>query len=138
MLLADATDLTGVASIVGAVVNVGFAGVVGWYLLTKAIPSMQKDFKEELNKERQHSENMDTRRRDEHKDALIVVTKHCETESARRDAAFEQYSGLVTAALNDNREVLEQVRDVLRWLKSNVEKPPPTWPPADKLGERKT
>lgn len=35
-----------------AIANIGFSAVVGWYLLTKAIPDMQRKFSEDMDKQR--------------------------------------------------------------------------------------
>jgi hypothetical protein len=52
MLLADVPDMAGWPSLLASAVNVGFSIVVGLYLLTKALPKMQQDFRDELKEER--------------------------------------------------------------------------------------
>lgn len=42
MLFAEGEAAAGWASLLGSAVNVGFAVAVGWYLLSKAIPEMQR------------------------------------------------------------------------------------------------
>lgn len=44
----EAVAITG---IVGAVANVGFAGVVGWYLLTRALPKMQDNYLQSIERQ---------------------------------------------------------------------------------------
>lgn len=39
------------AAVATAFANIGFSAVVGWYLLTKAIPQMQDKFSKDLDKQ---------------------------------------------------------------------------------------
>lgn len=113
MVWADASvgDWT---SIIGTVANIGFSALVGWYLLTKALPKMQDDFLRSLKDQREHFDTTETQRRSEHKDALHAVIQHCERESLRHADVLKVEMSLVTSAIKDQREVMEDVRDALR------------------------
>lgn len=51
--------------IITAIVNIGFSAIVGWYLLTKAIPNMQQKFSEDMEKQRHDfTEDMNEQRQD--------------------------------------------------------------------------
>ena len=131
-----ADDVASYTSLAGIVVNVGFAGLVGWYLLTKALPNMQKenqdaisgqrkDFLAEMAQKRLDFLHDDKERRDSFRDAMNVLTQHCEKEMARRDDSFRVEMTLVTKAMNDMREVLEEVRDSLRDFRARRRLPKP-------------
>lgn len=101
-------------SIITSIVNMGFAALVAWYLLTKAFPKMLESFREELRVMREHYEGQDGKRSLEHKESLEVVIEHCEKEGERRDMTMRTELGLVHSAMKDTREVLEELRDVIK------------------------
>lgn len=124
------------AGVVATVANLGFAGVVAWFLLTKALPKMQREFADALSRQRdsflesldrQHASfgEREKERREDGKAALTTVVAHCERESARHAEVVKVEMGLVTAAMRDQREVLEEVRDVLRVAGGRGRRPQP-------------
>ena len=113
-------DVTSWASVISIVVNVGFAGLVGWYLLTKAIPKMQQDFRDELKSQRGDFDQWAKDRRAEDRDQLKQVIDHCERELVRADQAMKQLSTENFKVIDDNRIVLEEVRDVLRDVRNTL------------------
>lgn len=114
---------------ISTIVNIGFSGVVAWYLLTKALPKMQEAFLADIEKISQRydareeegkkeSERREGDRRSEAREAIKVVIEHCDKESMRHDDVLKVNLNLVTQAVSDQREVLEEVRDVLRDFRS--------------------
>ncbi len=108
------------ASIAGAVVNVGFSVVVGWYLLTKALPQMQSDFVKALSEQRSELSGMEKDRRTEGKEALAAVLAHCERESVRHAALLKEQAVEHAEAIKDNRETMEEVRDALKDVRQSI------------------
>jgi hypothetical protein len=129
-------------SVVTSVANMGFAALVGWYLLTKAIPKMQEqytqsqsqsrdqflvdikstrgEFLTEIKEARTYADTREIRGQTEAKAALQAVIQHCERESQRRDENLKIEMSLVSVSIKDQREVLEELRDALRDMKSAV------------------
>lgn len=111
------------------VINAGFAGFVGWYLLTKAGPKLQQDFSQMLKEQRNDfiSELSQKRldfiaeeksRAESFARVIDSVHAHCEKELSRRDESFRVEMTLVSRAIEDMREVLEEVRDSLHSLRN--------------------
>jgi len=113
------------SSIISPIIQLGFSVVVCWYLLSKAIPKMQEDqdkardiqrldFINALKDVKTTFENREIRAHDVAKDALETVVKHCEKESILRSEVLKIELGQVVHAINDQRNVLEEVRDALQ------------------------
>ncbi len=109
-------------------VNAGFAGFVGWYLLTKALPAIvdkytlalgeqQKGFASSLKDQQTAFDLRDSLRRSDAKDQLAMVLRHCESENHRRDDLSATQMEAFAKCLSDNREVMEEVREALGRLK---------------------
>lgn len=103
--------------VVTGVANMGFAALVGWYLLTKAIPAMQDTYRVEMRDARTHWDAESEKRRLDGRETLAMVMRHCESEMGRRDEAMKVEMGLNRMAMKDVSEVLEEVRDMLREVK---------------------
>lgn len=101
-------ELAGWASLVGSIVNIGFAAVVGWYLLTKAIPKMQEDFRGEQKATREGSEKTVLDTRAEHREQIKgLATEHKETILAIQAANKESIQAIQT----NNKESVKAVLD---------------------------
>jgi hypothetical protein len=121
--LASDADMSSWAGLAGSIVNLGFAGLVGWYLLTKALPKMQETFSNELAKQRLEAVNSENVRRQEARDALKQVIDHCEREMSRKDAAIAKELSEATKVMEDVRMVMEEVRDVNREVRVMMNNP---------------
>jgi hypothetical protein len=110
--------------VVTAATNIGFASVVAWYLLTRALPNAQKvftgelgqvrkTFVEEIRTVRDRHDEREAAVRSDHKDALNAVIAHWERESQHHRELIKVELSLVSKALNDQREVLEDLRNCL-------------------------
>ncbi len=106
--------------IIGTVANIGFSGLVGWYLLTKGIPKIQEEFSKALENQQAHFDKTEQQRRDENAKALQAVVQHCESESKRRDDIARYEMAIVNKSIVDVGEVMEEVRDELRARKPNA------------------
>jgi hypothetical protein len=107
-------------NLVGNLSNIGFAVLVGWYLLTRAIPKMQEDFRAEMRLNRDDAAAVIRDNRAENKESLRTVLEHCEKESQRVTAEIATDLGLVQKGLADNVEVLESVRDNLQLVATYI------------------
>lgn len=143
--VADATSTAAAwAGVIGPIVNIGFAAVVAWYLLSKAIPKMQaehaasfekqqaanakgmedqrKDFLAEIQQKRTDTLAEKREAREEYKLALKAVTDHCKEEASRRDDTFRVEMAQVTGALKDFIEMGEELRNEIRALREQRQK----------------
>lgn len=149
-ILAQQAEITGWASLVSSVVSGGFAGVVAWYLLTKALPriaekqeqaqdafsktlqSQQAAFTATLEKQRatfeqaikeqqERFERRDEMRRVDDKAGLEAVLEHCERESERRAEIHKVEMGLVKQQLQDVGTSLEEVRGGLDDVRAGLD-----------------
>lgn len=131
MFAAD-TDLSSWANVGGTVLSGGFAGVLTWWLLTRALPKMQDDFRSSLKdqqtefrsalrelqsesraslKELQDKHDRgEELRRAEGKAGLDSVLEHCERENERRDVRHKADMELMLRQVNQNSEILEELR----------------------------
>jgi hypothetical protein len=86
-------------SMLSVIVNLGFAALVGWYLLTRALPRLQDEFRSDLKAKREEFSIATREARADFKeallesragfrDALASVLNHCEREQAQRDVTF--------------------------------------------------
>lgn len=110
-MLAQATDAIWPG--LSTLINLGFSGVVAWYLLTKALPKIQDAYLAEIKEMRTHSDTREEKAATEHKKALDVVLEHCEKENVRHDEAKKVEMAIMTKAMEDNGLVMEQTRTVL-------------------------
>ena len=110
---AEAADVSNWTSLVGLIANAGFAAIVGWYLLTKAIPKMQKEFGDQLQAQRAAYAESDRERRADYKESLAIVVLHCERENSRRDEILTVELAQTGKAIDDLRETLEEFREQL-------------------------
>lgn len=114
LLLAQATnEIAGWTSVVSTLVNIGFSALVGWYLLTKALPKVQDDFLAALATQREHYDTIENRQRADTKDAMKAITEHCERESARHDELFKVEMRVLSTQMESQGEVMEQIRECL-------------------------
>lgn len=123
MLLGE-TDAGAWAGVISTVASGGFAGVVAWWLLTRALPKMQAEFKSALMAQQvtferalamqaeKHDRAEEVRRTDG-KAGLDAVLEHCERESQRRDERHQADLAIVQKQLQGHGEILEEVRDRL-------------------------
>ena len=148
------TDMGSWSGVVSSVISAGFAAVVAWYLLTKALPKMadrQEDtireqrtaFQTVLINEQQIFERVmqtmqdkydrrEEQRRSEDRAALETVLMHCHDEAVRSAALHKIELSSMQRELQDHGEILEDVRD--RLLERDARKyqrkqPPPEQPP---------
>jgi len=142
MILFSQTDsMQGWSSLVGTVVNIGFAGVVGWYLLTQALPQIQDkaaqyakeqkdsflkeiaekrtDFLTELRAMREQFRLEETARREEHRKALALVTEHCERESQRRDEMLRCELDALNSTLQGLSSAVEEMKEAIYHVRMN-------------------
>lgn len=112
----QAVDVNSWTVVISTVVNVGFAGAVGWYLLTRALPKMQADYLASMKEAGDAMDKREDRLRADNRESLKAVVDHCDREMQRRDDAMEKNMNVFTAGMNDVREVLEEVRDALRGI----------------------
>jgi hypothetical protein len=114
--------------LITAIINVGFAVVVGAYLLTKAIPKMQDDhskaiaeqrnaFIKEISSIRKESQEDSRNQRIEFKESLKVIADHCERENERRDKVLQIELSSLTRAMEAQSIIMEDLRDHLRATK---------------------
>ena len=134
-----AEEVTGWAGLIGSVVNVGFAVAVGWYLLSKALPEMQKkndemqkdtriayqanlkDQREEFKSSLILLESSSNRREDkatvEFKVMMDMVLKHCQQENDRRD----EHASLRDDAMRKELSLLnETVRELTTLIEERI------------------
>lgn len=122
--------------VVGAVINVGFSALVGWYLLTKALPRIHEEhtqaqntargdflasmrehrdaFHIEIKAIREHADIREQRHTGETKATLAQILAHCERELARRDEAMRAEMGVINNTLRNLLEAIEEWRDERR------------------------
>ncbi len=115
-----ASDSSNWMALVGNLVNIGFSAVVGWYLLTKALPEMQKDFRAELQLQRIETSTREKGRIDADREALKMVIDHCEREAIRSAQLLKEEISNNSKVIEDTRNVLEEVRDALHEIKDVV------------------
>lgn len=131
MLFAQAAAETNWGAFVGLVVNAGFAGLVGWYLLTKALPKLQesflsslaaerKDFLAEVKEVRDLAKGDDAIRRADHKATLDAVLAHCEREAARQTEVVKNSVAEVAKVTEATRHRLQEVIDSQRELRERL------------------
>lgn len=113
-----ADDGSGWASLVGSVLNIGFAAAVGWYLLTKALPKMQDTqsasakelqaaYVKAIEDNQQKFDKHGELRRVEYKEALAAVILHAEREGERRDKEMSRRDDTLRIELNAVAKVVE-------------------------------
>lgn len=119
----DSGNLTGTwVGLGGSVLNIGFAAVVGWYLLTKALPHMQEQylasqreqreaFMAEINHARRFFDEREVRNQTEAKAALNAVIASHERESHRRDELLRTELATIHQALRQQMEAFEEFRE---------------------------
>lgn len=134
-------EIAGWASIIASVTNVGFAISVAIYLLVIHGPKQLSAFEKAIAAERERADARELRREQESKEKITMmvtenrsaldklishsekeldkVVQHCERESTRRDSTM----GVIDKSLTNVGEVLEEVRDELREIKSGKVNP---------------
>jgi hypothetical protein len=113
MIFAVDNDVGTWAGLAGNLVNIGFAAIVGWYLLTRALPAMQQAAQEEQGRQRKDHLEEQGRLRQEFREALKAVTDHCDREMDRRDRVMGEFA-----------KIMEELKQAVRVL-----------PPADRRGQ---
>src|SRR6185437_9690167 len=101
MLFGAETDANTWAGLFGSMVNLGFAALVGWYLLTKAIPQMHSEFTRALSDQRASHEAREQRAQAQAKADMQAVLEHCERESQRREESQKAEGDMIRCALQD-------------------------------------
>lgn len=122
LLFADEAT-TWTAAIGGTITSAGFAGVVAWYLLTKAIPRMQDKFDASLVAQQTLFEK-----------ALDKVMDRHDKLNAERDAREIGESKAIVDALQEQGVILEEQGKALSALTAALQKRrpqlrPPQQPP---------
>lgn len=75
MIVAAATMEWSLTSIIMGVTNIGFSVLVAWYLLSRAIPEMQKRFSDDLKQQREDNRESLKREKDTCSDLLKIVVR---------------------------------------------------------------
>lgn len=109
-------------SVIANVVNIGFSALVGWYLLTQAMPRMLKEFGEELRNQRKELSDLYNVLRADSKESLGVVVAHCEKEAARNSELLAREIGSMGDIIRDNQQTMEEVRSVMVQVRTYFEK----------------
>lgn len=89
-----ASDWSAAGSLISAITNIGFTALVSWWLLTKGLPAIVKQFEDCLTVLRKDArENLDVLRNDErenlererdfHKEIVTLVSTKCQVDSLR-------------------------------------------------------
>lgn len=110
MLLFADGDVSGWASVGALMLNIGFSGVVAWYLLTKAMPKMQDQFIAAIDKQQDKFDRVLSEQRSSDEKSIQAVIAHCDKESSRRDELFRIEINNLTKSVEDLGKLLDQVR----------------------------
>ena len=91
--------------------NIGFSVVVAWYLLSKALPSMQDRFSADLKATRDHYElSLKTQRDDYH----IIMLREKETLAKLVEALTGRDSDIIKQTAEQVTRILPLVEDLAR------------------------
>lgn len=107
---AEAGDVNTWAAVLSSVVQVGFSGLVGWYLLTKAIPKMQDQFLAEQKAARSDFDAFGKEARDAYLEHQSRQRQDHEAGMARQRADFR--SALDALEAGDARREEKAAADV--------------------------
>lgn len=119
MLLAQSSEAVAWTSVVASIVQLGFAALVAWYLITRTLPSVVDTFSKLLREEREIAMAAELRRETgskerlalmlaDNKEALARVLEHCERETARRDQIMSAEMSTINRTMMDVGEALER------------------------------
>lgn len=112
------------SALITSIVNVGFAAVAAWFLLTRALPKIHEIFLAEIGAQRKaYSDEVKEIRR-EAREALAVVVAHCEKEIAKMDQILHSDLSDLTKCVTDIGNTVDEIKMVYlnKLIKEDISK----------------
>lgn len=98
-ILADGTEGANYTAIVTSVANIGFSGIVAWYLLTRALPAVIAEMRVTLKEQREDFKLVLQNEKENAKATLEIVAENIAAGVARRDEKLERMANQVEQLL---------------------------------------
>src|SRR5258706_6546118 len=100
MLFAEGAEVMGWSALIGSLVQLGFSAIVGWYLLTKAIPKMQDQFLAEQKAAREKHEEGQKEARATYADSQRLQRLDYQSGLKEQREEFRQALAMLEASAN--------------------------------------